>query len=139
MEQAGDIQTAEAKYIESSTLVPNQFEANYGMGSMMVNRASDKNTVINKMIEAGDFSEENEAIMNKLTEERNEYLRKTIPYLVSAIAYIDAQDETTQAQMRPNLHSCLRALNSCYVTLEMYNESKPIQARIQSIEAGANN
>lgn len=138
-EQAGDIQTAEAKYIESSTLVPNQFEANYGMGSMMVNRASDKNTVINKMIEAGDFSEENEAIMNKLTEERNEYLRKTIPYLVSAIAYIDAQDETTQAQMRPNLHSCLRALNSCYVTLEMYNESKPIQARIQSIEAGANN
>ena len=138
-EQAGDIQTAEAKYIESSTLVPNQFEANYGMGSMMVNRASDKNSVINKMIEVGDFSEENEAIMNKLTEERNEYLRKTIPYLVSAIAYIDAQDETTQAQMRPNLHSCLRALNSCYVTLEMYNESKPIQARIQSIEAGANN
>ena len=138
-EQAGDIQTAEAKYIESSTLVPNQFEANYGMGSMMVNRASDKNSVINKMIEVGDFSEENEAIMNKLTEERNEYLRKTIPYLVSAIAYIDAQDETTQAQMRPNLHSCLRALNSCYVTLEMYNESKPIQARIQSIDAGANN
>ena len=138
-EQTGDIQTAEAKYNESSLLVPNQFEANYGMGSMMVNRASDKNAAINKMIEAGDFSEENEAIMNKLTEERDDYLRKTIPYLVSAIAFIDAQDEGTQAQMRPNLHSCLRALNSCYVTLEMYNESKPIQARIQRIEAGANN
>lgn len=138
-EQTGDIQTAEAKYLESSSLVANQFEANYGMGSMMVNRASDKNAAINKMIEAGDFSEEKEAIMNKLTEERNDYLSKCIPYLVNAVAFIDAQDEATQAQMRPNLHSCLRALNSCYVTLERYDESKPIQARIQRIEAGANN
>jgi len=137
-EQGGDIQTAEAKYIESSKLVPNQFEANYGMGSMLVNRAADKNASINKMIEAGDFSEENEAVIAKLTEERNEYLRKTIPYLTAAIAFIDAQDESTQAQMRPNLHSCLRALNSSYVALEMYNESKPIKARIDQIEASAN-
>lgn len=138
-EQGGDLQTAEAKYTESYTLVPNQFAANYGMGSMFVNRAADKNAAINKMIEAGDFSDESQAIMDKLTEERNEYLRKTIPYLTAAIAYIDAQDEATQAQMRPNLHACLRALNSCYVTLEMFNESKPIKARIEQIEKGANN
>ena len=52
---------------------------------------------------------------------------------------IDAQDEATQAQMRPNLHACLRALNSSYVALEMFNESKPIKARIEQIERGANN
>lgn len=138
-DQAGDLQTAEAKYNESLQLVANQFEANYGMGSMMNTRAYDKNVAINKMIDAGDFSEENEALINKLTEERNEYLQKTIPYLVAAISYIDAQNEDTQAQYRPSLHACLRTLNSCYAALEMYNESKAIQARIQRIEAGANN
>ncbi|MBQ1408852.1 MAG: hypothetical protein IIY87_03740 [Bacteroidales bacterium] len=138
-DQAGDIATAEAKYNESLQLVSNQFEANYGMGAMMVNRAADKNTAINEIINAGDFSDEKQALMDKLTEERNEYLRKTIPYLVAAVAYIDAQDEETQAQYRPNLHACLRSLNNCYATLEMYKETKDVQARIQRIESGANN
>ena len=49
---------------------------------------------------------------------------------------IDALDENAKAQHRPNLYSCLKALNACYVTLEMYNESKAIQQRIATIEAG---
>ena len=135
-DQAGDYEKAEQMYKESSEIQPNQFEANYGMGSMMNNRASEKNETINKMIAAGDYSDEATALMDKLTEERNEYLRKAIPYLNSAINFIDALDENAKAQHRPNLYSCLKALNACYVTLEMYNESKAIQQRIATIEAG---
>ena len=135
-EQTGDYATAEAKYNESSSIQPNQFEANYGMASMMNNRALEKNEAINKMIAAGDYSDEATALMDKLTEERNDYLRKAIPYLNSAISYIDGLDGNGQAQHRPSLHGCLRALNTCYVTLEMYNESKAIKARIDEIEAG---
>ena len=135
-EQTGDYATAEAKYKESSSIQPNQFEANYGMASMMNNRALEKNEAINKMIAAGDYSDEATALMDKLTEERNDYLRKAIPFLNSAISYIDGLDENGQAQHRPSLHGCLRALNTCYVTLEMYNESKSVKARIDQIEAG---
>ena len=101
---------------------------------MMINRASDKNSAINKMIDAGDFSEENEAVMNKLTEERNEYLKQSIPYLNAAIAYIDKLDEDAKAQYRPNLYSCLKALSSSYIALDMLNEAKPVQERIKEIE-----
>ena len=135
-EEAGEFQTAENKYKESAVLEPNQFEANYGMGSMMINRASDKNAALNKMIEEGRFTEEDEAIMAKLTEERNSFLSQAFPYLKSAIQFIDAQDSETQAMYRQNLYSCLRALSNSYVALEMYEESKPIQARIKEIEAG---
>ena len=135
-DQAGDYAKAESMYIESSELLPNQFEANNGLGSMMINRAADKNDAINKIIESGDYSDESTALMDKLTEERNEFLRKAIPYLKSAISFIDGLNEEGQAQHRPNLYSCLRALNTCYVTLEMYNESKAVKARIEKIEAG---
>ena len=138
-ELAGDFTRAEAMYKESSELQPNQFEANYGMGSMMNNRAFDKNEAINKMIEAGSYSDEDQAIMDKLTEERNEYLRKTIPYLTAAVAYIDALDADAAAQYRPQLYSCLKTLNTCYITLEMYNESKPIKARIDDLKKEASN
>lgn len=135
-EMAGDYATAEQMYKTSSELEANQFEANYGMGSMMNNRAADKSDAINKMVEAGKYSEEDQAVMDKLTEERNEYLRKAIPYLTSAIAYIDALNPDDAAQYRPQLHSCLKALNACYVTLEMYDQSKPIKARIEQLEKG---
>ena len=136
-EQAGDFETAEAKYRESLTIVDNQFEANYGMGSMMNNRAYEKNQAITDLFNKSDgsFTDEDEALVSKLTEERNEYLRKTIPYLTAAVAYIDALDSEQQAQYRPNLYSSLRTLNTCYLTLEMYNESKPIQERIKQIES----
>ncbi|MBQ6097322.1 MAG: tetratricopeptide repeat protein [Bacteroidales bacterium] len=138
-EQSGDYATAEAKYNESSQLQPNQFEANYGMASMMINRASEKNDAINKIVDAGDFSEESDALMAKLTEERNAFFRQAIPYLKTAINHIDGLNEEEQAQYRPQLYSCLRTLNICYVTLEMYEDAKPVKARLDKIEAGANN
>jgi tetratricopeptide (TPR) repeat protein len=137
-EMTGDYETAESKYSESYQIEPNQFEANYGMASMMNNRAFEKNEAINKLIEAGDFSDETEAATAKLTEERNSFLNKAIPYLKAAINYIDGLSVEEQGQYRPQLHSCLRTLNTCYITLEMYEESKPIRTRIDSLESGAN-
>ena len=134
-EQTGDYATAEAKYNESAKLQPNQFEANYGMASMMNNRAYDKQQAIDKL----GYSEEEEVISKKLADERNEFLRQAIPYLKSAISYIDGLNAEEQAQYRPQLYSCLRTLNTCYISLEMYDETKPIKARIDSFEAGVNN
>ena len=134
-EQTGDFATAEAKYKESSELVPNQFEANYGMASMMNNRAYDKQQAIDKL----GYSEEEEVVAKKLTDERNDYLRQAIPFLNTAISYIDGLSADEQGQYLPQLHSCLRTLNTCYITLEMYDESKPIKARLDKMEAGANN
>lgn len=134
-EQTGDYTTAEAKYNESAQIQPNQFEANYGMASMMNNRAYDKQKAIDKL----GYSEEEEVVSKKLAEERNEFLRQAIPYLKTAISYIDGLAEEEQAQYRPQLYSCLRTLNTCYISLEMYDDSKPIKARLDKIESGANN
>lgn len=131
-EQCGDYTTAENKYKESYQIQPDQFEANYGMASMMNNRAYEKQQAIDKL----GYSEEEEAISKKLTEERNAYLGQAIPYLKSAINYIDNLNAEEQAMYRPQLYGCLRTLNTCYITLEMYEESKPIKARVDQIEAG---
>ena len=134
-EQTGDFATAEAKYKESSQIEANQFEANSGMGSMLFRRAYEKDQAIEKL----GYSEEDEVVAKKLSEERNAFLNQAIPYFKSAINYIDGLSEAEQAQNRPQLYSCLRTLNTCYITLEMYDESKTIKARLDKIEAGANN
>ena len=116
-EQTGDFATAEAKYKESSQIQPNQMEA----------------------IEKLGYSEEDEVVAKKLSEERNAFLNQAIPYFKAAISYIDSLSEAEQAQNRPQLYSCLRTLNTCYITLEKYDESKTVKARLDKIEAGANN
>lgn len=133
-EQAGDFAAAEAKYKESSELQPNQLEANYGMGIMIFNRAADKVQAVNKMIDKGDLSEEDELLINKLTEESNGFFEQAIPYLLKAVNYIDGLPEDEQAMKRPNLYNCLKTLNTCYVRLDMLNEAKPIKARLDQIE-----
>lgn len=134
-EQTGDFATAEAKYKESSQIQPNQMEANSGMGSMLFKRAYEKDQAIEKL----GYSEEDEVIAKKLSEERNEFLKQAIPYFKAAISYIDGLSDDEQAQNRPQLYSCLRTLNTCYITLEMYDDSKLIKARLDKIESGANN
>lgn len=133
-EQAGDFATAESKYKESSEIEPNQVEANYGMGIMIYNRAADKVQAINKMIEKGDLSEEDEVLISKLTDESNSFFEQAIPYLLKAVNYIDGLPEEEQAMKRPNLYNCLKTLNTCYVRLDMLNEAKPIKARLEQIE-----
>ena len=133
-EQTGDFATAEAKFQESSTLEPNQLEANSGMATMLFKRAYEKDQAISNL----GYTEEDEVISKKLTEERNAFLNQAIGYLKNAINYVDALDANGQAQHRADLYNCLRTLNTCYITLEMYDESKPIKARIDKIEAGSN-
>ncbi len=135
-EQAGDFASAEAKYKESADIQPNQIEANYGMGIMIYNRAVDKVQAINKMIESGNLSEEDEVLINKLAEESNGFFEQAIPYLKAAVNYIDGLNEEEQAMKRPNLYNCLRTLNTCYVRLDMLNEAKPIKVRLDQLEKG---
>ena len=90
---------------------------------------------VNKMIDDGRFSDEDQALMDKLAVERNEYLRKAIPYLTAAVKYIDGLDDFTKSWYRANLYNCLKALKSCYVNLDMINEVQPIEQRIRQIES----
>ena len=133
-EQAGDYATAEAKYKESAALQPNQIQANYGMGIMIYNRAVDKVEAINKMIQGGDISDDDYALINRLTEESNDFFGQAIPYLKAAIAYIDGLGEEEQAMNRQNLYNCLRTLNTCLIRLERYDEAQPVKARLDSFQ-----
>lgn len=136
-EQAGDFATAEAKYKESSELNPNQVEANYGMAGMAYNRAVERVKAINEIINSGDFSEEADAAINKMTQESKEFFAQAIPYLKAAINYIDGLPDAEKEMKRKNLYDCLTTLNTCYLRLEMDEESIPIQARIKEIESKA--
>ncbi len=128
-EQAGDYEKAEAKYLESAQLEPNQVAANYGMGIMLYNRGVDKNKAIDKLFESGD---PDDAVLEKLTNEYKGFLHQAIPYLVKGISFIDSLNEEQQGQNRSSLYNCLRALNTCYASLEMYEESKAIQQRLNA-------
>lgn len=131
-EQAGNFEGAEAKYLESAQLEPNQVAANYGMGIMLYNRGVDKSKAIDQLFESG--SEPDEAVLEKLTNEYKGFLNQAIPYLVKGISYIDSLSEEQKGQNRTNLYNCLRALNTCYASLEMYEESKLIQERINAFQ-----
>lgn len=132
-ENAGNYEGAEAMYKESATLMPNQVAANYGLGIMLYNRAVDKIEAMDKIFESG---KDDEVLINKLTEEYKGYFNQAIPHFQQAIKYIDSLDEHQQAMNRPNLYNCLRALNTCYVRLDMLNEAKPIKARLDTFQSG---
>ncbi len=135
-DEAGEYDKAEKTYKRSAEIQPNQIDANYGMGSMLFNRAADKNAAIGKMIESGQTSDEDEVVMNKLNEEMNQLFEQAIPYLKNAITYIDNLSEQEKATVRSKLYNCLKTLSICYARLDMLNEAKPIQERITQIEQG---
>lgn len=129
-EQAQDFAGAEARYKESVELEPNQINANYGMGIMLYNRGVDKIKAIDNL-DLNDDSYDTKASV--LTDEYKALFRQAIPYFNAAINFIDSMDEEHQAQNRSSLYNCLRAISTCYVQLEMYDEAKPIQARIDKL------
>ena len=133
---AGDYTTAENNFKESSERQPQQFEANYGMGSMMYDRAYRKDQQVNTMVNEGKFSDEDIAVMDKLKEERDAMLKQAIPYFKAADDYVKNLPAEEQGAYRGRLHDCLRTLNACYVTLDMLEESKPVQQKIKELEAG---
>ncbi len=132
LELSKDYAGAEARYQESLTMNPNQYEANYGLGTMIFNRAVDMVNSANEIQPEDDPEGERYAMM---IEEANGYFRQSTQYFNSAINYIDnLADPDAKAQQIANLHQCLQALKVVYARLEMYDELKPINERLAEIE-----
>ncbi len=129
--QSGDYDGAIAKYNESLTLKPNQFEANFGLGGMYFNRAADKTNAANQL---DPFDEEKLGLIDKLEAEAKELYRQSISNLEKAVAYIDGlTDENAKAAMRVNLYNVLTALEKSYAKVDMLNESGAIKARREAM------
>lgn len=132
LEVSKNFEGAEAKYKESLSLNSNQYEANFGLGSMIFNRAVDKLDAANAINPDDDPEGE---LYTKLEEESKEFFRQSIQYFQAAVAFIDGiTDADAKTMQRANLHNCLNALKTVYARLEMYNELKPVNARIAEIE-----
>ncbi len=132
-EQNKDFTSAEANYKEAITIAPTAFAPNYGLGSMNFNRAADK------IAEADQVPMTDETgAYDRLIGESKEHFKAAIPYLVAAIAYIDALPADQQPMWRGQLHASLKALNTVYARLEMYDEAKATQARVSAMESAAN-
>lgn len=125
-----DFDGAQAKYEESLSLRPNQFEANFGLGSMIYNRGVDKLTAANNVP-----IDDESGLSEKLNEESKTFFRQSIQYFNAAIAYIDGLDASEQNAQRVNLYNCLNALKTIYARLEMYDELKPINSRLSQIQS----
>ena len=133
-EGVNDFAKAETRYKESLTALPNQFLANFGLGKMLYNRAVDK------LNDANNVPPDDETgLYEKLNQESKDFFRQSIPYFTNAISFIDNLDEHGQAANRANLFHCLNALNTVYARLEMYDELKPIKARIDELKKEASN
>lgn len=128
-EGVNDFTNAENRYKESIQALPNQFLANFGLGKMLYNRAVDK------LNEANNVPPDDETgLYEKLNDESKNFFRQSIPYFNNAINFIDNLDEHGQATNRANLFHCLNALNTVYARLEMYDDLKPIKARIDELK-----
>lgn len=129
--EGNDFEAAEAKYNESLQLVNNQFQANFGMGSMYFNRAVDKINAANDV----PFDDET-GLAEKLTEESKVFFGKAESYMKAAVAYIDALPEAQQPMQKANLYNCLSALKTIYARLQNATELPAINARLEAITKG---
>ena len=129
LETTQDYEGAEAKYKESLTLSPNQYQSNYGMGKMLFNRGVDKLDAANAVP-----PDDETGLYDKLLGESNDFFRQSIAYFTSAISFIDALPSTQKDAQRANLYACLSALKTVYARLEMYDELKGINARMEEIQ-----
>lgn len=130
LELTEDYDEAEAKYKESLTLKPVQFEANFNMGKMFYNRAVDKLTAANDVP-----PDDETGLYDKLQEESKGLFRQSIEYLVKAVDFLDNLPEAEKPYHRTNLASALTALGTAYARVEMYDESKAAHKRVQEMSA----
>lgn len=122
-----DYATAEAKYRESLSLVPSQYQANFGMGSMCYNHAIDKLQAAQAVPE-----DDESGLYDKLMDEAKDQYRAALPYLQAAVAYIDGLDEAGKGANRRNLYQCLTSIKNCYNRLGQVDEMNKVQARIKA-------
>ncbi len=132
LELTEDYAGAEAKYMESLQLKPDQFEANFNMGKMFYNRAVDK---VNGAPEPDPFDENSLALYDKLVEESKDLFRQSITYLVKAVEFLDNMPEDQKPYHRTELANSLTALGTAYARVEMYAESKAAHERVQKMSA----
>ena len=131
LEANKDYEGAEAKYQESLSMNANQFESNFGLGKMIFNRGVDKLTAANEVP-----LDDETGLNEKLIAESNGFFRQSIQYFNAAIAYIDGLTDPEAIRMqKKNLFDCLNALKTVYARLEMYDELKPVNARLNEIQA----
>lgn len=131
-ESVNDYANAEAKYKESLATLPNQFLSNFGLGKMLYNRAVDKLDAANNVP-----PDDETGLYEKYLDESKDFFRQSIPYFNAAIAYIDGLSEEGQGINRQNLYNCLNALKTVYARIEMYDELKPINARMEALQKAA--
>lgn len=130
-ESVEDYEGAEASYKESLKVLPNQFLANFGLGKMLYNRGVSKLDALEKL----PLDDEDGAAL--LNSQCMELWRQSIPYFNSAISYIDGMDAEGQGVNRQNLYHCLQALKTVYARLEMFDELKVINARMDQLQKAA--
>lgn len=131
-EMTKDYAGAEAKYKESLALNPNQFGANFGLGSMFYNLAIEKFQEAEKAFNPDEVSD----VYTLLEKEYKEHMSQAIPYLKAAIAYIEALTDQNQINAnRRNHYECLKALRNCYTRLNMYDDVKGVNEKMKQIES----
>lgn len=130
LELTEDYEGAEAKYRESLTLKPAQFEANFNMGIMFYNRAMDKLTAANDVP-----LDDETGLADKLMEEKKALINQAITYMQKAVEYQDGLPEADKPYHRAELANALNALSKAYVHAEMYEESKAALNRVQAMSA----
>ncbi len=131
LEANKDYEGAEAKYQESLSMNANQFESNFGLGKMIFNRGVDKLSAANEVP-----IDDETGLNEKLIAESNDFFRQSIQYFNAAIGYIDGLTDPEAIRMqKKNLFDCLSALKTVYARLEMYDELKPVNARLNEIQA----
>lgn len=127
-ESVEDYANAEARYKESLKALPNQFLANFGLGKMLYNRAVDKLDAANAVP-----PDDETGLYEKYNNESKDFFRQSIPYFKDAITFIENMTAEEQSHNRTNLYSCLNALKTVYARLELYDELKPINAKIDQL------
>lgn len=131
MESVEDYEGAEARYKESLKVLPNQFLANFGLGKMLYNRGVSKLDALEKL----PLDDEEGAA--RLNAECMDLWRQSIPYFNNAISFIDGMDAEGQGVNRQNLYHCLQALKTVYARLEMFDDLKVINARMETLQKQA--
>lgn len=130
LENTKDYEGAEARYNESLQISPSQFAANFGMGKMIYNRGVDKLDAANNV-----DPDDETGLYDKLLTEANDFFRQSIQYFNTAIGAYDAMNEgQAKGMLLPSFNLCLNALQSVYARLDMFEELKPIKARIAEIQ-----
>lgn len=134
LESVQDFTGAENRYKESLATLPQQFLANFGLGKMLFNRGVDKLDAANNVP-----PDDETGMYEKLNEESKTFFGQSIPYFNAAIAFIDGMSAEGQGANRQNLYSCLGALKTVYARLEMYDQLKAINARMDALQKSAQN